>query len=134
PTEDLDHPFNLGSTSDGGIELPLPRQVGEVSAEVVEGRCLRLLLTLSGCGRRCGTSADPCRFTRSLLTASPCSAHLGTEHLESLRPGLVEADPERGENLGRNPLFLTEETEKKVFGAHIGVIEFPGLGHRELKN
>ena len=81
-TQDLDHTFDFGLTADGGIQLALARQVGQVPAEVVERRGLGFLVPLPG-GRSERTTPDSSRLRRT---------HVGSEHLERLGAGLFHPD------------------------------------------
>jgi hypothetical protein len=99
----------------------------------MQDRCLRLLLALPRRLSGCRTPADSRRFTGVTLSRSS-AADLGTENLESLCPGLVERNAQRGEDLGGNSLLFSQQSEKKVLGPHIGVAQFTRLRHRELEN
>src|SRR4051794_14694061 len=110
PRQDLDDPLDLLLATDDGIELPRPRELGEVDAERVDRRRLARALRLLGraTGRRLREDAD------------------------DLVADLVEIDAERLQDAGRDPLPLTYETEEQVLGPDVVVAQPSRLIDRKL--
>ena len=108
--EDLDDPLDLLLAPDHGIELAGPGGVGQVDAELIDGRRLGGSL---GLGRGAGGGA------------------LG-EDPDHLVADLVEADPEGLEDARGDPLALADKAQEQVLGADVVVAEPACLVDREL--
>ena len=109
--EDLDDPLDLLLAADDRVELAGAGGLGQVDAELVDGRrlagALRLLGTRAG-GRALRQDAD------------------------DLVADLVEVDPERLQDAGGDPLPFADETEEQVLRADVVVTEAAGLVDGEL--
>ena len=112
PRQDLDDPLDLLLAADDRIELAGPRGLGEVDAELVDGRGLAAALRL--------LRAGPGRRARLRQDADDLVAHL------------VEVDAERLEDAGGDALALADEAEEQVLGADVVVAEAAGLVDGEL--
>ncbi len=127
--QDLHHSLDLGRTTDRRVERILGGECGEVATEVIERRCLRLLLRLRwhrlrAARLRLGRRAGAGRGLR----------HLAAEEAERLGACLLERDPRIGEHLRGDAFFLAEQAEEQVFGADVGMIELARFHHGELKH
>ena len=109
--QDLDDPLDLLLAADDRVELAGARGVGEVDAELVDGRGLAGALRLLG--RRAGGRA---------LRQDP----------DDLVADLVEVDAERLEDAGGDALALADEAEEQVLRADVVVAEAAGLVDGEL--
>ena len=109
--EDLDDPLDLLLSADDGIQLSCTGGVGEVDAELVDGRGLAGALRLLG-GRPGG---------RALR-----------QDADDLVADLVEVDAERLEDAGGDPLALADQAEEQVLGADVVVAEAARLVDRQL--
>ena len=106
-----------------GSSWPSARELGEVAAEVVERRRLGLLLAPSGDAGR-GLPPPAC-WARG---------HVASEEPQRLGARLLEGDPGVVEDLRGDALLLAQQPEQQVLGAHVGVVELAGFGHRELEH
>ena len=124
--QDLHHPLDLVRTADGGVELALTGEIGQVAAEVIQCGRLRLLVSLAPSRRRRRAAAtDPRGLTRG---------DVGSQDFQRLGPCFLQGDAQGVQHLGRNPLLFAKQSKEQVFRAHVGVVEFPGLGHGELEH
>ena len=109
--EDLDDPLDLLLAADDRVELAGAGGLGQVDAELVDGRrlagALRLLGARAG-GRALRQDAD------------------------DLVADLVEVDAERLEDAGGDALALADEAEEQVLRADVVVAEAAGLVDGEL--
>ena len=94
-----------------GIELPRSRGLGEVDAELVDGRGLAGPLGLLGA-----------RSGRRALR----------QDADDLVANLVEVDAQRLEDAGRDAFALADETQQQVLGADVVVTEASSLVDGEL--
>ena len=108
--QDLDDPLDLLVAADDRVELACSRGVGQVDAELVDGRGLAGALRLR---RRAGGRA---------LRQDP----------DDLVADLVEVDAERLEDTGGDPLALADEAEEQVLRADVVVAEAAGLVDGQL--
>src|SRR5258706_7564541 len=108
--QDLDDPLDLLLAPDDGIQLAGPGGLGEVDAELIDGRCLRSALGLLG-----GTGGRRLRQDPDDLVAH-----------------LVEVDPERLEDSRSDALALADQSEQQVLRADVVVAESAGLVDGEL--
>ena len=108
--QDLDDPLDLLLSADDGIQLSCTGGVGQVDAELVDGRGLARPL---GLGRRAGGRAL-------------------RQDADDLVADLVEVDAERLEDTGGDPLALADEAEEQVLRADVVVTEAAGLVDGQL--
>ena len=108
--QDLDDPLDLLLSADDGIQLSCAGGVGQVDAELVDGRGLAGPLRL---GRRAGRRAL-------------------RQDADDLVADLVEVDAERLEDAGGDPLALADEAEEQVLRADVVVAEAARLVDRQL--
>ena len=108
--EDLDDPLDLLLSSDDRVELARPGSLGEVDAELVDGRRLAGPLRLLGRARRRALRQDA----------------------DDLVADLVEVHAERLEDAGGDALALADEAEEQVLGADVVVAEPARLVDRQL--
>ena len=108
--QDLDDPLDLLLSADDGIQLSCTGGVGEVDAELVDGRGLARPL---GLGRGAGGRAL-------------------RQDADDLVADLVEVDAERLEDTGGDPLALADEAEEQVLRADVVVSEAASLVDRQL--
>jgi len=118
PGEDLHHPLDLVLPADDRVELLFAGEFGQVAAEGVERRRLRL----AGRGL--------------LLVIIPSAGirDVGAEQLEDLFPDLLQLDLEVHEDLGGDPLVLPDQAEEQVLRPDVVVAEVLGLLEGELEN
>ncbi len=109
--EDLDDPLDLLLAADDGIELAGARRLGQVDAELVDGRGLARALRLLGTGAGGGA-----------LRQDP----------DDLVADLVEVDAQRLEDAGGDPLALADQAEEQVLRADVVVAEPASLVDGEL--
>ena len=109
--EDLDDPLDLLLAADDRIELARARGLGEVDAELVDGRGLAGALRLLGAG--------PGR--RALR-----------QDADDLVADLVEVDAERLEDAGGDALALADQAEQQVLRADVVVAEAARLVDGQL--
>ena len=121
PRQHLHHPLDLLLAADGRVQLVLPRQLRQVAAEVVQRRRLGLLLALLRRGGRRGARPG---LRRHLAAQQP--QHLGAR--------LLEVHARVGQHLRRDALLLAQQAEQQVLGPHVGVVQLPRLGHRQLQH
>ena len=110
PRQDLDDPLDLLLAADDRVHLAGPGELGEVDAELVDGRGLRGALRLLG-----GTGRGRLRQDADDLVAD-----------------LVEVDAEALEDAGGDALAFADEAEQQMLGADVVVAEAAGLVDREL--
>ena len=110
-TEDLDDPLDLLLSADDGIQLSCTGGVGEVDAELVDGRGLAGALRLLG-GRPGGRA----------LRQDP----------DDLVADLVEVHAERLQHAGGDPLALADEAQEQVLRADVVVPQPAGLVDGQL--
>ena len=110
PAEDLDDALDLLLAPDDRVEGAGARRIGEVDAQLVEGRRLRRALRLL-------------RRRRAARLA---------EDVDDLVADLVEVDAQALEHAGGDALALADEAEEEVLGADVVVAEAPGLVDGEL--
>ena len=109
--EDLDDPLDLLLAADDRVELAGPGGIGQVDAELVDGRGLAGALRLLAPARR-----------RARLR----------QDADDLVADLVEVDAERLEDAGGDALALADEAEQQVLRADVVVAEAAGLVDGEL--
>ena len=110
PRQDLDDPLDLLVSADDGIQLSCAGGVGEVDAELVDGRGLARALRL---GRRAGRRAL-------------------RQDADDLVADLVQVHAERLEDAGGDALALADEAQQQVLRADVVVAEPAGLVDGEL--
>ena len=110
-TEDLDDPLDLLLAPDDRIELARPRGVGQVDAELVDGRGL----------------AGPLR----LLGAGPGRRALGQD-ANHLVPDLVEVHAERLKDARGDALALADQPEQQMLRADVVVPKPAGFVDGQL--
>ena len=116
PGEDLHDPLDLLLPADHGVELALPRGLGEVAAELVEHE-------------RTGRGAlGRAARRRRLLALVP------RQQLDDLLPHPVEVGAELHQHLGCDALALPDEPEEDVLGTDVVVPELQRLTQRELEH
>ena len=108
--EDLDDPLDLLLAADDGVDLAGPDGIGQVDAELVDGRRLAGPLGLGG---RSG------------------AARLGQD-ADDLVADLVEIDAQRLEDAGGDALAFAHEAQEQVLGADVVVAQPPGLVDGQL--
>ena len=118
--QDLHDPLDLRGPPDGRVQLALGGELGEVAAEVIQRRSLGLLFRL---GRGAGLG---CRGLRL--------RHVAAQQPQGLRARLLQAHARVGQHLGGDALLFPEQTQQEVLGAHVGVVQLPGLGHGQLQH
>jgi hypothetical protein len=116
--EHLDEPLDLVGPPDHRVELVGAGELGEIAAEAVEGGGLALAAPGGGAGL---AGADLRTLGRLLALDA------GPEQVEDLLADLVELEAEVHEHLGGHAVVLAEQPEQQVLGAHVVVIEVPGL-------
>src|SRR6185312_7109704 len=109
--KDLDDPLDLFFPTDDRIELARSRGLGQVDAELVDGRGL----------------AGPL----GLLGARPGGRALRQDP-DDLVANLVEVDAQRLQDAGRDAFALADETQQQVLGADVVVTEASSLVDGEL--
>jgi hypothetical protein len=122
--EDLDDALDLVLTADHRVELALAGEVGEVTAEAVEGRGLALRVAA-----RRSSRADRFAFVAVFAVAVARA-----EELEDLLADVVELDAEVHQHLRRDPLVLPDQAEQEVLGADVVVAELARLLHRQFEH
>ncbi len=120
--QDLHHALDLFLPPDRGIELTFGRQLGEIAAEVIERRGLRLLLALGARGLRARAGRRRAR------------RHLAAEQPQRLGARLLQVDARVGQHLRGDPLLLPQQTEQQMLRPHVGVVQLARLAHGELEN
>src|SRR3989441_526125 len=120
--QDLHDALDFLLPPDRGVELALGRELGQVAAEVIECRRLRLLLALGARGLR--ARAGRRRSGR----------HLAAEQPQCLGTRLLQVDARVGQYLRGDPLLLAQQTEQQVLGADIGMVQLARLTHRQLEH
>ena len=110
-TEDLDDPLDLLLAADDRVEGAGAGRIGQVDAELVEGRCLRRPLRLLGRGG---------------------AARALAQDVDDLVAHLVEVDAEALEHAGGDALALADEPEEQVLGADVVVAEAARLVDGQL--
>src|SRR5688572_8873088 len=124
--EHLHHPLDFLRAADRRIELALGGKLSEIAAEVIERRCLGLLLALR---LRRSWRAAP-----ALLRRSATLWHLGAKEAERLGARGVEIHARIGQHLSGNPLLFAKEAEQEVLRADVAVVELTRLAHGELED
>src|SRR6266545_3335957 len=111
--QDLHDPLDLLLSPDHRVELPVPGELGEVPAELVQHH----------------------RSLRALLPglALPL-AGMPLEELDDLLTDPVQVRPELLEHLGSHAVALPDEPEEDVLGADVVVPELQGLPERQLQD
>jgi hypothetical protein len=111
--QDRDDAFDLVDASDDRIELALARQLGEVTAEGVECRCLALALA--------------CQVGSTGYGGGILGLGAGSEQVEHLLADVLQAQAEIHEDLGSDPVLLTQQAKQQVLGTDVVVVEVPRL-------
>src|SRR5262249_12224557 len=111
--QDLDDALDLVVASDDGVELALAGQLGQVAAEAVQSRRLRLALG------------------RLPLTAAAFAAFIGfhvvPQQVQDFLADVFEAQAEVHQDLGGDALLLAQESQQQVLGADVVVAEVARL-------
>ena len=108
--QDLDDPLDLLLAADDRVELAQAGGLGQVDAELVDGRRLAGALGLLG------------RTGRGRLR----------QDANDLVADLVEADAERLQDAGGDPLTLADQAQEQVLGADVVVAQPAGLVDGQL--
>ena len=121
PAQHLHDPLGLVDPTDDRVELLLPGQLGEVTAELVQDeRAGRGVLAAATGGRR--------RLaTLGRGAALPGGAGVAGQELDDLLANPGQVGPQLDQHLGGNALALTDETQQDVLGADVVVAELEGL-------
>ena len=117
--QDLHDALDLVGAADDRVELVLAGELGEVAAERVERRRLRL-----GVGRGDRRRVGPPRS----------SLRVGAEQFEHLLADVLEAHLDVLEDLGGDALLLADQPEQQVLGADVVVAEVARLFVGELQH
>jgi len=125
--QDLHYPLDFLGAADCRIELVVRRELGQISAEMIEGGSLGFLLAFAGL-RRCSAWSS-LRGRRSAALR-----HFGAEETERFRFGGVEVHAGVGKNLRRDSLLFAQQSEQQVLGADITVAKVTRFAHGELEN
>ena len=108
--QDLDDPLDLLLAADDRVELAQAGGLGQVDAELVDGRGLAGALGLLG------------RAGRGRLR----------QDADDLVADLVQADAERLEHAGRDPFAFADQAEEQVLGPDVVVAEAASLVDGQL--
>ena len=123
--EDLHRPLDFLLAADDRVELALAGQLGQVAAEAVQGRGLRLACPLRFAGGGRGAQAAG--------PLGPLGAfHAVAEQVEHLLADLFQLQAEVHQHLGGHALLLAEQAQQDVLGADVVVVEVARLFHRVL--
>ncbi len=108
--EDLDDPLDLLLPADDRVELAGPGELGEVDAQLVEGRRLRRALGLLGRGVGAALRQD----------------------VDDLVADLVQVHAQALEHAGGDALALADETQQEMLGTDVVVAQAAGLVDGQL--
>src|SRR5437867_9896635 len=122
--EHFHHALDLLRPPDRWIELALGRKLRQITAEMIERRGLRFLLTL-GLSRL--WRAAPLLRRRTTLW------HLCAEYAQRFGARGLEIDARIREDLRRDSLLLAQKAEQKMLCPDIAVIQLSRLAHGELE-
>ena len=116
--ENLHDPLDLRGAADHRVQRLLARQLRQIAAEAVQGRRLALaLLAVLGAARPAAAGGH------GLFLALDARA----EQVQDLLADLFELEAEVHQNLRGHAIVLAEQTEQKVLGADVVVVEVAGL-------
>ncbi len=119
--QDLHDALGLAGAPDHGVELLVARELGEVSAELVEHQRPRRGLLARSTGGGAG-----------LLLAA--GARVARQQLDDLLAHAAEIGAELDEHLRGDALALADQAEQDVLGADVVVAELQRLAQRELEH
>src|SRR5919198_1523820 len=105
--EDLDHPFDLIFPADDRVQLRLGGQLGQITAELVQGWRFTFLFTL---------------------------LHGFLKQTQDLLPRFHQADAEGIQDFVRDPVLLLEQSQEKMFGADVVMAHEAGLFHGKFEH
>jgi hypothetical protein len=109
--------------ADDRIELALLGQFGQVAAEAVQRR--RLRLAPFGCCPLAPAAATP-------APRSPSPPRAVAEQVEHFLADVFELQPEVHQHLGGDAFLLAQQAQQDVLGADVVVVQVAGLFHRIL--
>ncbi|MCB5293720.1 hypothetical protein BJQ90_03178 [Arthrobacter sp. SO3] len=115
--KDLHHALHFGFAPDHGVQLVLPRSLGQIAPELVQDH---------------GTGGN--RFNVILARACGFLARVAREQLDDLLADPVEIRTELDQHLGGNAFTLADKAEQDVLGADVVVSQLQRLAEREFQD
>ena len=122
--ENLNGPLNFTLAADDRIELVLFGKFGEVTAETVQGRRLRLAAL-----RRRSPSDD---IDFASTTVAFATFQTVTEQVQHFFADLFQLEAQIHQDLGCHAFLLAQQPQQDVLGAHVVVVQVACLFHRIL--
>ena len=126
PAEDLHRPLDLLLAADDRVELALPSQFGQIAAEAVQRRGLRL----TGPRGRFAAAGSAGQAAGTFRALGPF--HAVAQQVQNLLADLFQFQPQVHQHLGGDAFLLAEQAQEDMLGADVVMVEVSGLFHRVL--